>query len=631
MENFASLGFKAGLEVHQQLDTGKLFCRCPFSQMNENQPDYLFERKLRAVASELGEFDPAALQAFKKNLIFEYHAFNACNCLIDVDEEPIQEPDAQALETTLLVSVMLNSKIFDELIVMRKTVIDGSNTSGFQRTILVAQNGKLKLSKKEIGIQTLALEEDSARPIEKKDNRIIYNLDRLGVPLIELATAPELTTPEEVKECALKIGEVFRRTCQVRRGLGTIRQDINISIKNGARTELKGVQQIELADLIVMREIQRQQALIAIQEELKKRKIQKQDLSTQSKDVTEVFKNTECKFLKQGIQENKKIQGISLNGFKGILGTEIQPGKRFGKEVSEYVKTNTRAGIIHSDELPAYGITEKEIQEVKKTLNTDSTSAFILVCDENTNALHAIETAVQRCQQALQGVLDETREVEENGNSVYLRPLPGKARMYPETDAATITITEECLQNLKKKIPKTIEERIQLYQKNGLSAKLADAMKLNKQALFFEELLEHKIDATIAAVTLLETLKQLEREHVPIQALTKTQIKELLLAYKNNQILKENIPTLLRIWASQPSFSLAEIIQKADLGTTNISDALEIIQKIVKTNQAIILEKKEHALPALMGDAMRQLKGKLDGQKIAELLKIEIQKMYTNK
>jgi len=275
--DFAGLEFKAGLECHQQLDTKKLFCRCP-SVLREDKPDGSIIRFLRPSASELGEVDIAAIEQFERKKSFLYEYYYDTNCEIELDEAPVQEINKDALDTVLKVALLSNSDILKKLVVMRKVVIDGSNTSGFQRTTLVAMGGKIKLKNKDIGIQTIVIEEDSARPIEKKNDQTVYRVDRLGIPLIELATEPELFTPEEVKEAALAIGNLFRITGKAKRGLGTIRQDVNVSIKDGARVEIKGVQDLPLIDEYVRREIERQQKLIEIKEELKKRQVQSEDL-----------------------------------------------------------------------------------------------------------------------------------------------------------------------------------------------------------------------------------------------------------------------------------------------------------------------------------------------------------------
>src|SRR3989338_7176822 len=256
--DYKKLGFKAGLEVHQQLNTKKLFCDCDSRLIEKDKPDYVFSRKFNLSASEFGIIDEAALQEFEKEKDFEYHYFDSVNCLVEADEEPPHSVNKEALTVAIQISLMVNAGIFSEVIGMRKIVIDGSNVSGFQRTTLISEGGTIQLKGKKIGVHAVVLEEDSARKIEGNDDKTIYNLDRLGIPLIEFTTNPELETPEEVKECALKMGEFLRRTGKCNRGLGSIRQDLNISIKDGARTELKGVQEVDLIETFVEREITRQ-------------------------------------------------------------------------------------------------------------------------------------------------------------------------------------------------------------------------------------------------------------------------------------------------------------------------------------------------------------------------------------
>jgi Glu-tRNA(Gln) amidotransferase subunit E-like FAD-binding protein len=255
---------KAGLEIHQQLDTGKLFCRCPSILRNE-KGDWIVKRKLHAVAGETGEVDLAAKHEASRDRNFIYEGFKDTNCLLEFDEQPPLEIDKEALRVALQVACLLNCEIIQDTQVMRKTVIDGSNTSGFQRTLLLAKNGFLETSFGRVGIQSICLEEDAARKISEENNIVIYRLDRLGIPLIEVATSPELYYPEQVKEAALKIGEILR-ACKVKRGIGTIRQDLNISIPKHDRVEIKGFQEPRIMIKTVELEVERQK------EELKKGK-----------------------------------------------------------------------------------------------------------------------------------------------------------------------------------------------------------------------------------------------------------------------------------------------------------------------------------------------------------------------
>ncbi len=619
MRDWKKLGLKAGLECHQQLETGKLFCRCP-STLREDKPDKIFERKLSAVASELGEFDKAAVEAFQKDLSFRYEAYTDTTCLIESDEEPPQPADQKALETTLKVALMAKANILDEMFVMRKAVIDGSNTSGFQRTMLISLGGQIEIENKKVGIQSLALEEDAARPTERTNQTVSYRLDRLGIPLIELATAPDLKTPEEVKECAQKIGELFRRTCKAKRGLGTIRQDVNISIAKGARVEIKGVQQLNLIDEYVRREIQRQQSLVELMQEMQKRGITEKELEEETFELSAIFKETECKFLK-----GKPVFGVKLHKMQGLVGKEIQPERRFGTELAGYVKAKTGLkGILHSDELPAYGISEREIEHVRHKCNCIMNDAFVLVQGPEKKAKKALEVVLKRCKQCLKGVPEETRNALEDANTEYSRPLAGAARMYPETDLAPVIVEEKSLESLKKKLPLTVKEREKLYQKQGLSENLVKEMKLSNYACFFEKLLKKGVNATLAATTLLQGLTHLRREgHSQI---SKEMVEKALLLEKEKKLSKDVLLEFLKEWSKTPEASVEAVLKERSLEKATDSKIRAVVAKIVKKNTALVKEKGRSATGALMGDAMRELKGKADGKAISAILKEEIEK-----
>lgn len=258
--DYSKIGLKSGIEIHQQLETSKLFCECP-SILRVEEPDIIIKRKLHAVAGESGEIDIAAKYEHAKEREFVYEAYSDSTCLLEFDEEPPHLINKEALKIALQVSLLVNAKPLEYTQVMRKTVIDGSNTSGFQRTVLIARDGFLEIDSKKIGIASVCLEEDAARIIKQDSNHVVYRLDRLGIPLIEIATSPDISTPEEAKKVALKIGEILR-ACKVKRGIGTIRQDVNMSIKGGERVEIKGVQEPALISRTIETEIERQTKLI---------------------------------------------------------------------------------------------------------------------------------------------------------------------------------------------------------------------------------------------------------------------------------------------------------------------------------------------------------------------------------
>ncbi len=626
--NYKELGLIAGLECHQQLDVGKLFCRCP-SILREDSPDKIFKRKIRPVPSELGEFEQAALDAFKKNITFAYQAYTDTTCLVELDEEPAMKVNEEALKTILEVALLGKSHALDKIYVMRKSIIDGSNVSGFQRTALVAVGGEIKIKNKKIGIQSIILEEDAARLIENTEKEIIYRIDRLGIPLIELATDPDLNSPEEVKECAFKIGEMFRITGKAKRGLGTIRQDVNISIKEGTRIEIKGVQEIELIDEFVKREVQRQVTLLEIKKELLARKIKKEELKPEFKSLADEFQKTESKIIKTTLEKKNQVYGLKLKGFKELIGKEIQPGRRLGTEFASHVKVKTGLkGLIHSDELPSYGITENEINSIKKTLKCEDMDAFVIVTGEETKTIKALEAVLERAIQALEGIPKETRNALEDGNTEYSRILSGGARMYPETDIPTIAINEKQLEELKKDLPLWADERKKLYmEKFNLNEKLAEKMKLNNHARFFEKMIAKRFEPTTLAVLLLENLVELKRNNVKTENISYKMIEEIMNALKNKKITKDILNEVLSKWSAMPEKELENIIIEMNLTSLNETEVRKIIQKIVQANQKLVKEKGLNAISGLMGDIMKEVKGKSSGQEVAKILKEELKKV----
>ncbi|MDD1669467.1 MAG: Glu-tRNA(Gln) amidotransferase subunit GatE, partial [Methanomicrobiales archaeon] len=417
---------RAGLEIHQQLDTReKLFCHCPTRLRDTGERNGEFTRFLRATESELGEIDRAALEEMRTIRRFTYYTYDT-TCLVEDDEEPPAPLNREAVGICLAIAKCFGMTPVGQVHTMRKIVIDGSNTCGFQRTALVALGGSLPGGAR---VETICLEEDAAQRVTDQ----VFSLDRLGIPLVEITTGPDLRSPEEVQQVAEYIGMVLRSTGKVKRGKGTIRQDINISIPGGARVEIKGVQELELIAEVVRREMQRQENLIAIREELKGRGASVQEDQI---DVTSLFSGTKSAILSKA----KLVLAVSLKGFSGIVKREIQPGRRLGSELADYAKRCGVGGIFHTDELPAYGISAEEVQAVRKKVRAGRDDAVVLVAGNGDEVRCAARQVIRRAGMALAGVPEETRRMLEEGSTAYMRPLPGAARMYPETDIFPVSV-----------------------------------------------------------------------------------------------------------------------------------------------------------------------------------------------
>ncbi len=623
--DYTKIGLKAGLEVHQQLDTGKLFIRTPSTLTDEI--DFTIERKLRPVASELGEYDKTALDAFKRNETFFYSGKKENISLVEIDEEPPQPMDEEALKTTLELAKLCHSNILSKVIPMRKTVIDGSNTSAFQRTTMIALGGSFEINLKEenkakkIGVQTIVLEEDAARPIKKEEGKIYYNLDRLGIPLIELATDPDIKTPKEAIATAAKIGELLRLTCRTKRGKGTIRQDVNVSITDGTRCEIKGCQELELIGTVVEKEAERQLDLIELKKKLNEhfKKVQdKNNLFSEAKDVSELFKNSECKFIK-----GKTSFGMKIKDAKGLLGQKVGT-KRFGSELSAYAKATGVSGLLHRDELPNYGLTQTEVDLVCKALSCEANDNFVLIVSDKEKAIKAFEAIIARFIVAFEKVPSETRGALEDGSSEYQRPISSEARMYPETDIPFRIIDKKFILEIEKNLPKSVKEREEYYSKLGLSTNHIEEMKLSNYARFFEELVKKGANPKVAATLLLQTLTELKREGVAIEKVSLKSIEELILLETKNKISKSSLGE--NVIQLSKGITIEEILLKKDSAVKIDTKTIEAkIKEIVSKNSALIKAKGMGAIGPLMGDITKEETLKeIDGKVLSEILRKEI-------
>ncbi len=613
--NYRDLGLKVGLEIHIQLDTGrKLFCHCPPIIKNE-PPDFRIIRRLRPTLSELGQVDPAAMWEFRKRRTYIYEGYHDCTCLVEIDEEPPHEPDPRSIEVALMISKKFSAKIFDELYVMRKIVVDGSNVSGFQRTVLIAHDGFVKFFQYKVPIWTIALEEDAARKIEEKEDYVVYRLDRLGIPLIEIVTGPLEYEPNQVMEIAYYIGHTVKLTGMAKRGIGTVRQDINISIIKGAKTEIKGIPELSLIPKVIEYEVERQLNLLKICEELNNRGVKENDLIPDYHDVTDVFQNTKSGIIKNILKSGGKIIAIKTPKFEGLLGYEVQPGRRFGTEIADYVRAWTSLkGILHSDELPGYGITSDEVSKVKSKLNVNS---FILLAGIDEEELkEAVKVIIERLRQAIKGVPEETRAVNPDGTTKFMRPRPGAARMYPETDLRPIRITFELVQEIEKKLPPSIEELVSKYVSYGISKELAEQIIRAHNLELIDRLIESfkdKVSPTIIASTMISTLKSIQREGYNTDVLEEKHFIEIFNMLSEGKITKEAIPEILKKLCQEIKKNVKDIVKELNLEKVSYDEVKRIVAEIIQ--EVGIKEKRR-----IIGLVMKRYRGKVAVEDIEKAL-----------
>ncbi len=623
--DYKELGLKVGLEIHQQLNTKhKLFCGCPTELAPQDAPHEEIVRYLKVSKSEIGDVDPAAAYEIQKGRKIIYVVPKGHACLVEMDEEPPHEVNREALAITVAVAKALNSNLVDEIQYMRKIVVDGSNTTGFQRTAIVALGGHITIEGKRVGIQTIALEEDAARKLEEGPGYVKYNLDRLGIPLIEIATEPDIDEPELAMRVAASIGLLLRLTGRVKRGLGTIRQDLNVSIKGGVKTEIKGVSLLELIPKIVEYEAMRQLRLLEIRDELKARGVKESDVSDEIVDLTGLFKNSKSKLVRHVLKAGGGVYGVLMRGFKGILGREVQPGRRFGTELSDYAKAwGGVGGIIHSDELPKYGISEREVAAAYEALGGDpSRDAFVLVLAKEEKARRALRAVIERARHALIGVPKETRGANPDGTTRYLRPQPGAARMYPETDVPPVRVDEWLLNEAECIKPPLPDEFLKVLEsEHRLGKELAKQLIWSDDLHTYLDIVESMpgIDRKFVASLLVITLRGLRSEGVDVSRLSREDIARALRLYHEGKIPKDAVTELLREKALYPEKDI-DVLAKRYLKLSE-DEVRAVVKKIVEERINKVKSLCERSFGMIMGAAMKELRGRAEGRLVASIVK----------
>ena len=623
-----NVGVKIGLEIHQQLATNKkLFCNC--TPIESDEYFLKFQRKLRASKSELGEFDPAALFEKSKSKTIMYYANPQSSCLVEQDEEPPHKLDDEAKKISFIIASTLRSNIFSEIYPMRKTVVDGSNTTGFQRTMLISQGGFFEVDDKKIGIQSICLEEDAAKILGDEGSIRKYSLERLGVPLVEIATEPFEVNPKQIKKIALALGRILRSTKKVKRGLGSIRQDVNVSIKEGGVViEVKGVQQLDQLEKVVEYEAKRQDGLLKISNKLQERNW-KHNENEDRKDITELFSKCKSKIIQNAIKNKQKIFAISFRNMAGMFGYSPYENIRLGKEIAELVRFFGIGGVFHSDELPNYGVENSDIIDLKKVLQIDDNDGFLILASPEEKIHVIINQIILRIEHIKnKGIPIDTRLATQSGETKFLRPRPGAARMYPETDIPPIIVSKEELEYAEKNIPKSWDESIkELQTKYKINFQLSEQIFDSRYMELFEEIVEEtSVNPTFVASILCSTITNLERSGLNSNLLKNKEIIKAFQFLKEERFSKESIEIIFENIMAGKSLTVEEAMKNTSIEAVNESDLEKIIEEIVENNQEIIKNQKERAIGPLMGMAMKELRGKVSGETVNKLLMENIKK-----
>jgi len=619
--DYQTVGFKSGLEIHQQLLTDKkLFCRCPAGIYSDNY-DAEILRHMRPTLSELGVYDGTALMEFKTKKEIIYRINRNTVCTYEMDDTPPFLINEDALDIALGIGMLYNCKLVDELHIARKQYLDGSIPTGFQRTAIYAVDGWIPYKDRKVKIVQMSIEEDSCREVSDFSHNRIYLTDRLGMPLIETVTGPDMRTPQEAAEVGWICAHLVRSTHKVRRGIGAARQDVNVSVEGGTRVEIKGVPKIGMIPLLTHNEAMRQWNLLRLREELKKRGITPDTFQAKDFDITSLIKKPHYVPLKSAVESKQKISCVVLKGFKELLRWQTQPDTYFSKEISDRVRVisclTTIPNIIHSDS-KTDTLTSSDWQKVKKFANASDDDTLVIVWANEDDIKTAANEIIIRAKEATIGIPSETRQALSDGTNGFERILPGADRMYPDTDLPPKQIAADRIEKIKSWLPEQFWERQKWYKELTIPPDTIDELSISKYAgLFKQAVSEWKVNPTTAAVILIQYPKRLKKGKSNFGSIDEEMMLSILKAFADGKITYDFILSTMRTSAELGMF-VEEIIPEP------ISDN-DLEKEIILAEQQMAkmkFIKDKNAGSIIMGILMNKLRGRISANEVAHKLNL---------
>jgi len=617
VSDYQTVGFKSGLEIHQQLLTDKkLFCRCPAGIYSENY-DAEILRHMRPTLSELGEYDGTALMEFKTKKEIIYRINRNTVCTYEMDDTPPFLINEDALDIALGIGMLYNCNLVDELHIARKQYLDGSIPTGFQRTAIYAVDGWIPYKDRKVKIVQMSIEEDSCREVADISHNRIYLTDRLGMPLIETVTGPDMRTPYEVAEVGWICAKLVRSTHKVRRGIGAARQDVNVSVDGGTRIEIKGVPKISMIPLLTHNEAMRQWNLLKLREELKKRGITSETFKAEDYDITSLIKKPHYVPLKNAVESKQKISCAVLKGFKDLLRWHTQPDTYFSKEISDRVRViaclTTIPNLIHSDS-KTDTLTSSDWQKVKKYVNASDDDTLVIVWANEDDIQTAVNEIIIRAKEAAIGIPSETRQALSDGTNGFERILPGADRMYPDTDLPPKKIEDARRDKIKSWIPEQFWKRQQWYKELGIPQDTIDELSISKYAeLFRKAVNEWKINPKHAAVILIQFPKRLKKSRQNVEMLNEGIYSSILKAYSDGKLTYDFILSAMKF-----SIELGMFVDEIIPEPISDMDLEKEIQFAEHQMQKMDFIKKENENSIMMGILMNKLRGRISAKVVAQ-------------
>jgi len=619
-KDYETIGFKSGLEIHQQLfTTKKLFCRCPAGKYSERY-DAEILRHMRPTLSELGEYDGTALMEFKTKKDILYRINRESVCTYEMDDTPPFLINDEALDIALECGLLFDCSMVDELHIARKQYLDGSIPTGFQRTAIFALDGKIPYKNRTIDIVQMSIEEDSCREVSDTGHLRVYRTDRLGMPLIETVTGPNMRTPFEVAEVAEICANLVRSTGNVRRGIGAAREDVNVSVEGGTRIEIKGVPKIGRIPHLTYNEAMRQWNLLRLRDELHRRKITKETFDSKVDDITRVVKKAHYQPIRTATEQGMIVKCVVLRKYTGLLHWQTQTDTYFSKEISDRVRviaclTNI-PNIIHSDS-KGDTLTSADWQNIKRTIGVNDDDTMVLVWGNEIDTDMAAKEIIIRAKEATVGVPSETRQAMRDGTNGFERILPGADRMYPDTDLPPTRITEDRLEKFRLNLPEHFWDREKWYRKLGIPEDTILELSISKFAPLFKFLVdEWKVDPTLAAVALIQYPKRLKKNGVDISLLDEEMMRGIFRSYKDGLLSRGGVLIAMEKAIKKGKF-YPELLPKP----YTTKELEQIILDSKEELKKIKLFGEERSEKVMMGIVMNKVRMCVEGKVVAEKLK----------
>ena len=618
IKDYRRIGFKSGLEVHQQLKTkSKLFCRCPAGIYHDHN-DYSAEliRHMRPTLSELGVYDGTALMEFRTKKEIRYRINNQTACTYEVDDTPPFPIDREALEIALEISILSKLNIVGEVHITRKQYLDGSIPTGFQRSAILGVEGDIQLKNKKVRLIQLSIEEDSCREISDVGHVRVYKTDRLGMPLIETVTYPDMETPDELAEAAEYIRFLNRSTGKVRTGIGAAREDVNVSCEGGTRVELKGVAHNSWIPELSHNECFRQYALLHIRSMLRG-KIP--DMGAWKMTYREIdFTSPELisKPVRQALDNGWSVFAINLPGCAGILSHFTQPGHIFADELSDRLKVIAcieKPNMNHSEELHP-SVTAKEYAKIASWLNAGEDDAQMVLWGPSADIPTALETIDERIRLAYEGVPNETRKTFPDGTNMFERVLPGRDRMYPDTDSEPIPLTDEYISGFRENLPMDISERYNQMKSWGIPE---DAYRylLSKNMVPLIERISDKFGFTpkYIGTFLGHKFKNIEGRKKPHMNFTYEKIYGMFGFIAKKKLLPSVARLMLPVIYEHPDMEFGSVLTAVDFKKYTMNELVAPIDFLYRKFRQIRLKEDEKAaVDWLLGQLHRQALGNVE-------------------